>query len=78
MGIEDNKAIFRRYVQLLTKPEQLDEIVSADFVGHDLAPGLSPGIEGLRAFRRAAMKAVPDQTAEIQEIWSAPRKAARK
>jgi predicted ester cyclase len=68
MGIEENKVLFRKYAKLLATPERLDEVVSADFVGHDLPPGVPPGIEGLKTFRRAVMKAIPDQTSEIQDI----------
>jgi predicted ester cyclase len=76
MGIEDNKALFRRYAQLLAAPERLDEVVSADFVGHDLPAGLPPGIEGLKRFRRVVMKAIPDQTSEIRDILCEGHKVA--
>jgi predicted ester cyclase len=68
MGIEENKVLFRKYAKLLATPERLDEVVSADFVGHDLPPSVPPGIEGLKTFRRAVMKAIPDQISEIQDI----------
>lgn len=66
--IEDNKALFRKYVKLLATPERLDEVVSRNFVGHDLPAGLPPGLEGLKTFRRAVMNAFPDQTSEIRDI----------
>jgi predicted ester cyclase len=68
MAGEDNKAVYRRYVQLLAHPERIDEIVAPDFVGHDLPPTLPKGIEGLRAYRRAVMAGFPDQVSEIQDL----------
>jgi predicted ester cyclase len=68
MGIEENKVLFRKYLQLLATPQRLDEVVSADFVGHDLPPGSPRGIEGLKTFRRTVMKAFPDQTTEMRDI----------
>ncbi|MGO9602125.1 MAG: ester cyclase [Candidatus Binataceae bacterium] len=76
MEVEENKAPFRKYLQLLATPERLDEVVSADFVGHDLPPGSPPGIEGLKTFRRMVMKAFPDQTTEIRDILCEDDKVA--
>ena len=36
--IMDNKEIFRRYQDALRKPDTINEMVAADFVGHDLPP----------------------------------------
>jgi predicted ester cyclase len=67
MSVEDNKAVFRKYIQSLATPESLDEVVATDFVGHDLPAGF-PGIEGLKKFRREVMEAFPDQISEILDI----------
>jgi predicted ester cyclase len=68
MSIEDNKALYRRYVQTLAHPDRLDEVIAQDFTGHDLPPDLPKGIDGIRAYRRAVMAAFPDQTSEILEL----------
>ena len=68
MGNEANKAIYRNYVRTLAHPDEIDDVVTANFVGHDLPPQLPKGIEGLRAYRRAVMAAFPDQISEIQDL----------
>jgi hypothetical protein len=44
MSTEENKALFLRYQDaLLAKnPDDLKAVLAADFVGHDLPPGLPP------------------------------------
>jgi C-1 hydroxylase len=62
----ENREIFRRYIDALANPDMLDEIVTPDFVGHDLPP---PGNRDvLIAFRRASMRACPDQRVEILDV----------
>lgn len=68
MDIEDNRALFRTYIKSLANPESLDHVVVADFIGHDLPPNLPPGVEGLKAFRRAVMRASPDQISEVRDL----------
>ena len=68
MSLEENKSLYRHYVKLLAQPDHIDEVIAADFIGHDLPPTLPKGIEGMRAFRRAVMTAFPDQTSEILDL----------
>ena len=70
MGNEANKSIYRNYVRALAHPDQIGDVVTENFVGHDLPPQLPKGIEGLRAYRRAVMAAFPDQVSEIQDLMA--------
>lgn len=48
MSTEQNKAIVRRYREAhnTNQLDQLDEIVDANLISHNLLPGLPPGLEG--------------------------------
>jgi len=71
----DNKEIFRRYQDALRRPEQLLDVLAAEFVAHDL-PGA--GREGLMAFRQAVNAATADEEFTISDlIAEGDRVAAR-
>jgi steroid delta-isomerase-like uncharacterized protein len=75
---QEHKAIYRRYIELLWIPDRLDEVLASDFIAHDLPPGMPPGREGLKAFRRVVNKAFPDLKVEIVDlIAEGDRVAAR-
>ena len=48
MSSEQNKAIVRRYREAhnTNQLDQLDEIVDANLISHNLLPGLPPGLVG--------------------------------
>jgi predicted ester cyclase len=72
----DNKEIFRRYVEALCKPDSLNEVLSPDFIAHDLNPPANR--DGLIAFRRVVMGSFPEQKATILDIMAeGDRVAAR-
>lgn len=68
MASTDSKSLYRRYIELLWRPEQLDEVLAPGFVAHDLPPGLPPGPEGMKAFRRLVEQAFPDLKPTIRDI----------
>lgn len=68
MSSTDNKALFRRYLELLWHPEQLDEVLTPGFVAHDLPPGSPAGPEGLKRFRHLVEQAFPDLKPTIHDI----------
>jgi predicted ester cyclase len=70
MSVSENKALYRRYLEILTahRTDWLDEVVTYDFVGHDLPDNLPPGREGLKQFRRMVDTAFPDFEAALQDI----------
>lgn len=76
MSLAENKALYRRYIELLWRPEQLDEVLTADFVAHDLPPGLPRGREGLKALRRLVERAFPDLKPTIRDILAEDDKVA--
>jgi predicted ester cyclase len=66
MDHADNKEIYRRYQAALRRPETLAAVLAADFVAHDMPPGIGP--DEFIKYRRAVMTAFPDQTGEILDI----------
>lgn len=78
MSLAENKRLYRRYVELLWHPEQLNEVLAPGFVAHDLPPGLPTGGEGLKALRRLIERAFPDLKPIIRDlIAEGDRVAAR-
>jgi steroid delta-isomerase-like uncharacterized protein len=70
MSVSENKALYRRYLEILNarRPDMLDEVVSPDFVGHDLPHGFLAGREGLKQYRSMLDHAFPDFEAVLQDI----------
>ena len=68
MSSVENKILYRRYIELLSRPDQLNEVLAPNFIAHDLPPGLPPGQEGLKAFRRLIEHAFPDLKPTIRDI----------
>ena len=70
MSTEENKALFFRYQDALraTNPDDLNAVLTPDFVGHDLPPGLPPGPEGLILFRTKVNEVFPDQKIVVDDL----------
>lgn len=70
MSVIENKALYRRYLEILSarRLDLLDEVVSPDFIGHDLADSFPHGREGLKQFRHMVDAAFPDLEAVLQDI----------
>lgn len=71
----DPKVLYRTYVAALTvaDPDQrlrmLTDLLTPDFVAHDLEATAPPGdLAALSNFRAAVLAAFPDQTAEIVDL----------
>jgi predicted ester cyclase len=62
MSIEQNKAIVRRYRQAHTvnNLDELDEIIAADLIPHNLLPGLPSGLEGAKMAHQTVLASFPD------------------
>ena len=56
------KAIVRRYRDIYNSGnlDALGEVLAADFVGHNMLPGLPPGLEGARALQQGMLATWPD------------------
>ena len=66
-----NKAIARRYIEELWNKKNLDEIdklVSDDFVNHSSPPGMPPDREGLRQFIASSGATFPDGHYTIEDM----------
>ena len=70
MSVIENKALYRRYLEILSarRLDLLDEVVSADFLGHDLLDHFPRGREGLKQFRHLVDVAFPDLEAVLHDI----------
>jgi len=70
MSTEENKALFYRYQDALRakNPDDLKAVLSPDFIGHDLPPGLPPGPGGLILYRTKVNKAFPDQKIMVEDL----------
>ena len=62
MPTEQNKAIVQRYreVHNTNQLEQLDEIVAANLIAHNLLAGLPPGLEGGKMAHMGGIASFPD------------------
>jgi predicted ester cyclase len=62
MSTEHNKEIVRRYREAHTtnQLDQLDDIVAANLITHNLLPGLPPGLEGGKMAHRLTLASFPD------------------
>ena len=70
MSAEQNKAILRRFFEEIFNNGDLsvaDEIVAADYVNHNPAPGETPGLEGLKEFVTNLRTAFPDVSFTIDD-----------
>ena len=70
MSTEENKALYLRYQDALRakNPDNLKAVLTPDFVGHDLPPGLPPGPESLILFRKMANEVFPDQKIVVEDL----------
>jgi predicted ester cyclase len=70
MSTEENKALFLRYQDALRakNSEDLLDVLTPDFVGHDLPSGFPPGPESLISFRKKVNEAFPDQQMIVEDL----------
>ncbi len=70
MSTEQNKAIVRRYREAhnTNKLDQLDEIVAANLVSHNLLPGLPPGLEGGKMAHMGGVASFPDLQTKTEDL----------
>lgn len=65
-----NKEIVRRYQEACNRNDlgALDQLVAADVISHNAAPGLPPGLEGGKMAHRATLAAFPDLHYHIEDL----------
>ena len=73
MSGNDNKATAMRFTEEFKNAgtiDNLDDILSSDFVHHFALPGLPPGVDGAKAVGQAVFGAFPDVTAKVEFMIS--------
>ena len=67
---EENKAFFKRFVDGMNAKDvgAIEQLMSPNFVDHDLPPGQAPGIEGMREMMRGFFAGFPDLKVKINQL----------
>lgn len=70
MSTEQNKAIIQRYREAhnTNQLNQLDEIVAANLIAHNLMPGLPPGLEGGKMAHMGGIASFPDMYVKTDDL----------
>jgi predicted ester cyclase len=71
MSLEENKALFRRFVEEVENqknPDRIDEFFAADYLDHNPPPFGVPGIEGLKQAMQMFFSAFPDLHVEVEDL----------
>src|SRR4051794_25298206 len=70
MSVEENKAVYRRFLQEAFNKgnlDVLDEVLSPTYAYRDAPPGTPPGAEGIRQVVTMFRKAFPDLEITIED-----------
>ncbi len=71
MTMEENKALMRQFYDEVVNRGNLamiDKAAAANIVDHTLAPGLPPGVAGVKQWFTLMRKAFPDAHATVNDI----------
>jgi predicted ester cyclase len=70
MSTEDNKALFRRWCEVISQNrlDRVEEIIAPDEVDHALPPGIPSGLEGVKQLFTLLHTAFPDLQIEIEDL----------
>ncbi|MBN8231534.1 ester cyclase [Corallococcus macrosporus] len=71
MSIEDNKAVYRRFVEEVINQGNLDpipDLFAPDYVDHSLPPGAPPGLAAVRMIPSLFRGAFPDVHFTIEHL----------
>ena len=70
MSTEDNKALFRRWCEVISQNrlDRVEEIIAPDEVDHALPPGVPAGLDGVKQVFRLLHTAFPDLQIEIEDL----------
>lgn len=72
--VEENTRIVRRlYDELFSKwnLEVIDEVFSPEYIGHEMAPGMPRGPEGIRQFYAGIRAGLPDVRLTVEDLIAA-------
>ena len=69
-AIEENKAIVRRYREAYNTNDMdaLGEVLAADFIPHNMLPGLPPNLEGAKMLQQGTMATWPDLHVTTEDL----------
>ena len=70
MSTEDNKALFRRWCEVISQNrlDRVEEIIAPDEVDHAVPPGLPAGLEGVKQVFTMFHTAFPDLQIQIEDL----------
>jgi predicted ester cyclase len=70
MSTEDNKAVFRRWCEVISQNrlDRVEEIIAPDEIDHALPPGVPPGLEGVKQIFTLLHTAFPDLQIQIDDL----------
>ena len=70
MSTEDNKAVFRRWCEVISQNrlDRVEEIIAADEVDHAVPPGVPSGLEGVKQIFTLFHAAFPDLQIQIDDL----------
>lgn len=72
MGIEENKAMARRYIEAINTDDfdELGRLLSPDFDDHVNVPGIPPGLEGAKQAHLMLREAFPDIRFTLEDVMA--------
>ena len=68
---EENKALFRRFIdEVMNKQnvDAIDDFMSADYVEHNPPPGMGPGSAGMKQMMGMFFSAFPDLISSVEQL----------
>ena len=70
MPLEENKALVRRWFEVITQGEldRVGEFIASDMADHSAPPGVPPGPEGVRQILTMYRTAFPDLHITIEDL----------
>jgi steroid delta-isomerase-like uncharacterized protein len=70
MSTEDNKAVFRRWCEVISQNrlDRVEEIIAPDEVDHTVPPGVPSGLEGVKQIFTTFHSAFPDLRIQIEDL----------
>ena len=70
MSTEDNKALFRRWCEVISQNrlDRVEEIIAPDEVDHARPPGIPSGLEGVKQLFTLLHTAFPDLQIDIEDL----------
>jgi steroid delta-isomerase-like uncharacterized protein len=70
MGLEDNKALYRRVLECINKGDHdgLDAMMSSDVVDHNPEPEQGPGLAGFKQWMTSARTTFPDLKGTLEDL----------